>query len=53
MIKTMKQYNEALTRLYEIFDAEPDHPGWNEHLKLVDDITEYEDAMNFGIAPAE
>ena len=50
MIKTMKQYNDALTRLYEIFDAEP---GWNEHLKLVDDITEYEDAMNFGIAPAE
>lgn len=52
MIKTLKQYNAALERVYQIFDAKPNDPLWDEHQKLIDEITEYEDAMNFGIAPA-
>ena len=51
MIKTLKQYNAAIERVYQIFDATPDDPCWHEHLKLIEEITAYEDYMNFGIAP--
>ena len=49
----MRQYNLALERLDVIFDVAPNSVEWNEHQKLVADIVAFEDALNFGIAPAD
>lgn len=43
MINSAEEYEQALDRLDEIFNVSPDDSEWDEHLKLVNDIMEYEE----------